>query len=834
MMRLLTGAALLSLADAAAKCVTYDGADYADTTLSVTADTLDDQTLCALTGSADLGVTPGTCADAGTTATCALVAGEWDANGVVTAETCTSSLTAAEILAQQKAACATQADGSVQWIGEYAQESAIGPSPSRKTWWTKRLNAGTGSSAGGDANPVAWDRIYTGGQPSERDLKMMYEQGFDGVYSLWPFPTPGDGKEIDSGTDMPTGTEARAAAAEAGLLYGMIPLKSVAGETAEACLATDGTDDDEGCADALVPGCATSCTGTEGCSYTAPVAAVAANTPIDWTSTESIDAVEKFMDFALANTDGPIYLHCYIGRTSTVALQAYRARKAAAAAAGFPAIVPQAGKSITQTAIIEASYHGFDLSRPAWEAVFAREAGETLSVALADATPAVPAATEGCDVVLGDGETAGDTTCDLVAASGSEETCDFVAADCTRTAGTGTCTYRAAVCGAPEVPAVTTATTGTAGATPTVGPTVGLPQYHWLKPLGTLANGVHMYDAGQIHAEHLDAIRAAGIVSVVNMRKQGPIDGDAVSYVEETNLLNVKKSAKTQQWTTDPVEESCEPTEDCTGDGCPACSGYTPGTESTCDPDIVGCSYTSPVTGVRGYRNDPAYYAGDGSQHILAASRADGWTALAGENFEVLNEHEFGDDATKGYDQTAEAAAFAATDKCTVVPGTCSQEAVAETTCGAPVDGACGAPTAGDGSCAYVPAIRYVNLPVGGSINPGYDAAGLVEYSDELIDAINYATAQGGDILFHCRTGYRAGAFASALLAALGIQAGEEVAERMVNMGYDVATIEGKAMAALLAGVADTTWTPADPPAGSPVGHIAGSLTLMGREARRP
>ena len=31
MMRLLTGAALLALADAAAKCVTYDGTDYSDT-----------------------------------------------------------------------------------------------------------------------------------------------------------------------------------------------------------------------------------------------------------------------------------------------------------------------------------------------------------------------------------------------------------------------------------------------------------------------------------------------------------------------------------------------------------------------------------------------------------------------------------------------------------------------------------------------------------------------------------------------------------------------------------------------------------------------------------
>ena len=148
MMRLLTGAALLSLADdAAAKCVTYDGADYTDTTLSVTADTLDDQTLCIYHDEAPVTCTEVsctavvTCTDAGATATCALVpavevtegAYTWvitgtesgTGTGTNTGVTCTSTLTAATILAQQKAACATQADGSVQWIVDPAPENSV-------------------------------------------------------------------------------------------------------------------------------------------------------------------------------------------------------------------------------------------------------------------------------------------------------------------------------------------------------------------------------------------------------------------------------------------------------------------------------------------------------------------------------------------------------------------------------------------------------------------------------------------------------------------------------------------------------------------------------------
>ena len=111
-------------------------------------------------------------------------------------------------------------------------------------------------------------------------------------------------------------------------------------------------------------------------------------------------------------------------------------------------------------------------------------------------------------------------------------------------------------------------------------------------------------------------------------------------------------------------------------------------------------------------------------------------------------------------------------------------------------------------------------------MNPSYNAEGLVAHSAGLIEAINHATANNGHVMFHCRTGYRTGAFPSALLSALGIQTGTEVAERMTNIGYDEATIEGKNMQAILAGVAGTTWTPATPPAGSAAGTIAGALTI--------
>jgi hypothetical protein len=48
-----------------------------------------------------------------------------------------------------------------QWIGGYKQESYGSPTaPKRKTWWTKRLVVGE-------------TRLYFGGPPTERDMKML-------------------------------------------------------------------------------------------------------------------------------------------------------------------------------------------------------------------------------------------------------------------------------------------------------------------------------------------------------------------------------------------------------------------------------------------------------------------------------------------------------------------------------------------------------------------------------------------------------------------------------------------------------------------------------------
>jgi hypothetical protein len=85
-------------------------ADSCTSTLVATV-TAADTTLCTLTGTADFGVTPGSCADAGATATCAYAAGEYsDANGdgtpdqEDTADSCTSTLVAT-VTAEDTAQC---------------------------------------------------------------------------------------------------------------------------------------------------------------------------------------------------------------------------------------------------------------------------------------------------------------------------------------------------------------------------------------------------------------------------------------------------------------------------------------------------------------------------------------------------------------------------------------------------------------------------------------------------------------------------------------------------------------------------------------------------------
>jgi protein tyrosine phosphatase (PTP) superfamily phosphohydrolase (DUF442 family) len=191
-----------------------------------------------------------------------------------------------------------------QWIGESQQESFSLDSPwtaaKRKSWWTKRLV------------PVE-HRLYFGGRPSIRDVKYLYEQGFDAVYNV----LGGDGGGTLGDEAQATVVEATATAAEAGLMYRSAPV----------------TDDNA------------------------------------WNSAAIIDDLTKFIDFALAETDGPIYVHCGSGHGASAALQMYRLRKDAALTARPLGSAPMT----VQGAIDEVAAHGFDIS--GFSAALSREAG---------------------------------------------------------------------------------------------------------------------------------------------------------------------------------------------------------------------------------------------------------------------------------------------------------------------------------------------------------------------------------------------------------------------------------------------------------------------------
>jgi protein tyrosine phosphatase (PTP) superfamily phosphohydrolase (DUF442 family) len=159
----------------------------------------------------------------------------------------------------------------------------------------------------------------------------------------------------------------------------------------------------------------------------------------------------------------------------------------------------------------------------------------------------------------------------------------------------------------------------------------------------------------------------------------------------------------------------------------------------------AGCTYSAEVVGVVKARQDATWLADDtpltgGAQHIVDGDRPNDWAGGDDVNFEVLNSHEFGDSI--GYNQAIEAAAWEAAE------------------------------------------VEYHHLPVGGG-EGAYDAETLVEYADDMIEAINSATEQGGHVLFHCRTGYRTGAFPAALLAAVGADTPDAISARMASLGYD-------------------------------------------------
>lgn len=211
-------------------------------------------------------------------------------------------------------------------------------SPKRKTWWTKRLT-NTGEHS---------ERFYIGGQPSLRDLKMLYEEGFSTVYSLWNF-----GEQRMMGDQpLPTTAEAAKVAEEAGLLYGVW------------------TEGEKG----------------------------------DWMSKEAVDHIEEVVDKGL-KLKGPIYLNCYIGRTACQAMQAYRARKGIIAAGKGESVTAAAmrecgahGFRFDNKAFAEA------IAREAGEDFAAIEAELPLVESAADYPDGADAAPEGADGIWWKGD----------------------------------------------------------------------------------------------------------------------------------------------------------------------------------------------------------------------------------------------------------------------------------------------------------------------------------------------------------------------------------------------------------------------------------------------
>jgi protein tyrosine phosphatase (PTP) superfamily phosphohydrolase (DUF442 family) len=390
----------------------------------------------------------------------------------------------------------------------------------------------------------------------------------------------------------------------------------------------------------------------------------------DWTSESAIDALEAFIDFALENTNGPIYVHCGTGFASSAALQMLRLRRAAK------------GESVEMTvqgAIDEVAVHGFDIS----------------------------------------------TNADVVAALFRE-------------AGT----------------------TAAAVTAPTEDGTTEINLYHWMKYLGAFGE-VKMFDAGQIHAAHIAAAKAAGIKVVVNMRKAvtSPLPADnGKNSQEETNLLNLGTSAKTS---TPAVlggvsEAKCFDTwngvETVAADAT-ACAAVDTSTATACEAvltaaaddaaDAKACTYAAAVDIPVVARTDSANILQYYPQWVTESTRPTSWVDNGIHNFEGENALEFGD--AIGYNADLEKAAWEAAG------------------------------------------ITYVHIPIGHGGSGDYSAAKLLESHVAMMGAITTAQAASGHVLWHCRTGYRTGAFPSALFSVIRGDGADAVGARMAKLGYDYA-----------------------------------------------
>lgn len=99
---------------------------------------------------------------------------------------------------------------ATQWIMEHPQMPYPDHHPTSKTHWMKRMS--DTKSTDEDNH----DRLYFGGAPAVRDIKMLYEWGVDAVLNVAPNT---NAAKVMGVQPLPTGAEEAKIAAEAGILY---------------------------------------------------------------------------------------------------------------------------------------------------------------------------------------------------------------------------------------------------------------------------------------------------------------------------------------------------------------------------------------------------------------------------------------------------------------------------------------------------------------------------------------------------------------------------------------------------------------------------------------
>lgn len=220
-----------------------------------------------------------------------------------------SAGTWSNVVGVDREACLKQ-EGA-QWILGWGQTQYPDHLPLPASWWAKRM-----SDTGG-ADSDHHDRLYFSGRPAVRDMKLLYQAGWDAVLSL---EDAVEGEKLGL-NPLPNTADAKAVAAEAGLLFHSLP----AG--------------------------------------------------VDFRSQQGVDEITNFLEFALANTgsnvNGPLLVFDKNGFKAAAALQLFRARKG---------LIPKVNsKSVTERATLEGNFHGIDFPKETIKAI-AREAKETVEL----------------------------------------------------------------------------------------------------------------------------------------------------------------------------------------------------------------------------------------------------------------------------------------------------------------------------------------------------------------------------------------------------------------------------------------------------------------------